>query len=295
MQLSLHIDPLIDHTFAHSSHDQVKCTKNGTRLLQLRNPWGAGGMEWTGAWSDHDRRWTNELRTELNYTIDKDDGLFWMEFSDFVKQFMSVDCVMIKHHKNGSPWFESRKPITFRMDPAMMPGFVSHSDPATGKTYYVNTTTNETQWNFPAALPAGWSAHSDTTSGKIYYVNESISPPTSFWDPPAASTSDLAVEAPMYVMVLEQPVEEAFFSVHQRDIRCLDAQPYIDFGVTVMRYNPAAGGGGGGGYELVAATGNSADRQNQTEGIQLSAGQYLVVPTSTGLNQSIIHLLFVYT
>ena len=70
--------------------------------------------------------------------------------------------------------------------------------------------------------------------------------------------------------------------MHQRDIRCIDAQPYIDFGVTVMRYNPAAGGGGGGGYELVAATGNSADRQNQTEGIPLPAGQYLVVPTSTG-------------
>ena len=30
-----------------------------------------------------------------------------------------------------------------------------YSDPVTGKTYYVNTTTNETQWNFPAALPAG--------------------------------------------------------------------------------------------------------------------------------------------
>ena len=38
------------------------------------------------------------------------------------------------------------------------------SDPATGKTYYVNTTTNETQWNFPAALPAGTSPSAHRTS-----------------------------------------------------------------------------------------------------------------------------------
>ena len=109
---------------------QVKETHCGVQLVQLRNPWGEGGMEWTGAWGDSDSRWTPQLKQELNYTMDAKDGLFWMEFHDFVKYFESVDCCKIKHANNGSHWFESRKQILFKMDPPMMPGFTAQYDQA---------------------------------------------------------------------------------------------------------------------------------------------------------------------
>ena len=37
-------------------------TSTGIRLLQLRNPWGAGGMEWNGDWSDTCPLWTEEIK-----------------------------------------------------------------------------------------------------------------------------------------------------------------------------------------------------------------------------------------
>ena len=94
---------------------QVKETTHGHRLVQLRNPWGRDGMEWTGAWSDSDPRWTPELRQELHYVVDDGDGLFWMDFGDFAAHFDSVDCSMIKHSRNGTHWFESRERITFKV------------------------------------------------------------------------------------------------------------------------------------------------------------------------------------
>jgi WW domain/Calpain family cysteine protease len=223
-------------------------------------------MEWTGAWSDSDPRWTPQLKQELNYTIDKDDGLFWMEYSDFSTYFSSVDTCMIKHAQNGGHWFETRERISFHMDPQMMPGWAEHTDSVSGKTFFSNSETGATQWNFPVKLPKGWSALDDPSTNRVYYVNEETGHTT--WEPPAGTAADFCVEAPIFVMVLPQDVEEAYFSVHQQDIRVVNAQPYIDFGVTVMRLNPATKS-----YELVVSSGNSADRQNQTEGMSLPAGQ----------------------
>jgi len=57
------------------------------RLVQIRNPWGQG--EWQGLWNDNCKMWTPEARAKLSHTK-ADDGLFWIEFSDFCKQFDDV-------------------------------------------------------------------------------------------------------------------------------------------------------------------------------------------------------------
>ena len=46
---------------------RVKETKCGVRLLEMRNPWGHGGMEWTRDWSDTSPLWTEELKVNHNF------------------------------------------------------------------------------------------------------------------------------------------------------------------------------------------------------------------------------------
>ena len=68
----------------------------GHRLVCLRNPWGA--FEWKGDWSDTSKMWKTHplvralLKPETMVSkADKDDGLFWMSWEDFLKYFSSVD------------------------------------------------------------------------------------------------------------------------------------------------------------------------------------------------------------
>jgi hypothetical protein len=73
-----------------SGHRACNCTLQGysrsivLAILQLKNPWGR--TEWRGAWSDSDtERWTRRMKTKLNFdTTSGDDGIFWMDFDDFV-------------------------------------------------------------------------------------------------------------------------------------------------------------------------------------------------------------------
>jgi hypothetical protein len=65
--------------------------------------------------------------------------------------------------------------------------------------------------------------------------------------------------------------------VHQEDTRCEDSKPYIDIGVSILRTDPVYGT-----FTLVTGTGNATERQNQSEDMELEAGRYLIVPTTTG-------------
>jgi hypothetical protein len=71
---------LQNHAYGIMDAQDVK----GEHLLRVRNPWGQG--EWTGRWSDNSKEWTQEILKKLNYYFE-DDGTFWIELSDFVKQY----------------------------------------------------------------------------------------------------------------------------------------------------------------------------------------------------------------
>ena len=70
-------------------------SSENVRLIKLRNPYGE--VEWTGDWSDKSEIWTEKLKKELNFKV-KDDGIFWMNYSDFITYFEIVN--ICKIHKD---------------------------------------------------------------------------------------------------------------------------------------------------------------------------------------------------
>ncbi|XP_078313681.1 calpain-9-like isoform X1 [Crassostrea virginica] len=61
-------------------------------LIRVRNPWG-NKVEWKGAWGDRSREWNSipESDREKMGLVFRDDGEFWMEFSDFIHNFDSLE------------------------------------------------------------------------------------------------------------------------------------------------------------------------------------------------------------
>lgn len=61
------------------------------RIIQLRNPWGKG--EFTGKWSDLDPNWnyiSPEQKQRIGFNPQKDDGLFYMPYDNFVAEFRAL-------------------------------------------------------------------------------------------------------------------------------------------------------------------------------------------------------------
>jgi hypothetical protein len=83
---------------------------DGTRLLQLRNPWGT--QAWSGPFSDRDpgHRWSPRLKEAVGFAPStqgrsEKTGVFWMEHCDFVREFESVYvCRLFKTIDAGGPW-----------------------------------------------------------------------------------------------------------------------------------------------------------------------------------------------
>lgn len=56
------------------------------KLINLRNPHGNKGVEWTGDWSDDSNMWSQRAKNKCNY-VDEVDGVFWMDLDDFIDNY----------------------------------------------------------------------------------------------------------------------------------------------------------------------------------------------------------------
>lgn len=65
-------------------------------LAKLRNPWG-NEREWKGEWSDGSAEWARhpEVKRDLDHH-ERDDGIFWMQFADFVSIFDGIQICAIE-------------------------------------------------------------------------------------------------------------------------------------------------------------------------------------------------------
>jgi len=89
---SIRPDGLVNgHAYSLLSVEQF----DSIRLVKLRNPHGPGApghsTDWNGPWSDSSDLWTKNPDIALSVGHQKaNDGIFWMEFSDFADRFDKI-------------------------------------------------------------------------------------------------------------------------------------------------------------------------------------------------------------
>lgn len=76
------------------------------KLIKIRNPWGKG--EWKGHWSDNSMRWNDNICEQVNYNPKgsdgeaANDGIFWMDLSDFRRFFGTLNVLYINNPQNNN-------------------------------------------------------------------------------------------------------------------------------------------------------------------------------------------------
>ncbi|KAG9464692.1 hypothetical protein GDO78_019541 [Eleutherodactylus coqui] len=78
------------HAYSITGAEEVPYKGKNVQLVRVRNPWG--DYEWNGPWSDESSEW-NDVDPKVRAALDHkaDDGEFWMEYSDWIKEFTRLD------------------------------------------------------------------------------------------------------------------------------------------------------------------------------------------------------------
>ena len=76
------------HAYTLIDFNQIETNNGKINLFRLRNPWSEG--EWKGDWSDSNPLWDEKTKKQVKYS-DKEDGIFFMNDTDFFKYFSRVE------------------------------------------------------------------------------------------------------------------------------------------------------------------------------------------------------------
>ena len=82
------------HAYSLVSFHKIQTSKGqDVYLFRIRNPWSQG--EWNGNWSDKSTLWDSKAKSQVSFE-NKDDGIFFMNDTDFFKYFTHVEiCYML--------------------------------------------------------------------------------------------------------------------------------------------------------------------------------------------------------
>ncbi|XP_032095109.1 calpain-13 isoform X2 [Sapajus apella] len=79
------------HAYTVTGAEQIQYRRGLEEIISLWNPWGWGGDEWKGRWSDGSQEW-EETRDARKSQLHKKqrDGEFWMSCQDFQQKFSTM-------------------------------------------------------------------------------------------------------------------------------------------------------------------------------------------------------------
>lgn len=89
------------HAYSILSVHTPRLTTSNIRILELRNPWGI--FEWNGDWSDKSDLWSKYpgVSLEIGKPSVKDDGIFYMSWEDFIKNFSRIGIIFPDNSLNS--------------------------------------------------------------------------------------------------------------------------------------------------------------------------------------------------
>ncbi|XP_044261041.1 calpain-A-like [Tribolium madens] len=82
---------VVNHAYSITGLYTLQLKNEKIHLIRVRNPWG-GNTEWNGPWNDNSETWNlvpKDIRDKL--WVKRNDGEFWMNFTDFKKCFTFID------------------------------------------------------------------------------------------------------------------------------------------------------------------------------------------------------------
>ena len=80
-------------------------------IAKLRNPWSS--ERYIGKWNDDDdESWTDEWKEQVNL-VDRNDGIFWMPYENFLKFFRFLDVAYYGDYKTEFRYFEATARNTY--------------------------------------------------------------------------------------------------------------------------------------------------------------------------------------
>ncbi|XP_053703548.1 calpain-2 catalytic subunit-like [Synchiropus splendidus] len=76
------------HAYSLTGITEVDYYGSKVKLVRALNPWG--GQEWNGKWSDKSSVWDRVSQQDRAKFLEREDGEFWIELSDFDRHFSIV-------------------------------------------------------------------------------------------------------------------------------------------------------------------------------------------------------------
>ncbi|XP_068088941.1 calpain-8-like [Hyperolius riggenbachi] len=94
------------HAYSVTGVEEVISKGKPVQLIRVRNPWGE--VEWTGPWGDNSPEWNSvDPKVKAALYKQKDDGEFWMAFSDFITNYTQLDiCNLTPNTLTGNEQYQ---------------------------------------------------------------------------------------------------------------------------------------------------------------------------------------------